>query len=194
MEIGRLIPRSGVVRLRFAMVAMMLLSCAAAADARVLCETPNHVIKARDFCKKRERIVDLTAFGLPAQGTAGVPGPTGAPGDRGTPGSPGAPGIPGAIGATGPGGSAGPTGAAGAPGAPGSAGAPGTPGSIGPTGPTGSPGSLGETPTVRDANGAFVGFAVPGGALRSIDDFAVVLPVSSAGFTGGKPLFGVPDG
>jgi hypothetical protein len=37
-------------------------------------------------------------------------------------------------------------------------------------------------PTVRDANGAFVGFAVPGGALRNVDDFAVVLPVGTTGF------------
>jgi hypothetical protein len=34
--------------------ATALLSYVAAADARVLCETPSHAIKMRDLCKKSE--------------------------------------------------------------------------------------------------------------------------------------------
>jgi hypothetical protein len=38
-------------------------------------------------------------------------------------------------------------------------------------------------PTVRDASGAFVGFAMPGGALRNVDDTTVLfLPVDTTGF------------
>src|SRR5262245_43026671 len=142
-------PSSVAAPLRLVFATTALLSCVIAADARVLCETPSHAIRARDLCKRRERIVDMTEFGLPTQGPAGPAGPTGATGAPGLPGSPGAPGIPGPMGAT---------------------------------GPTGSPGSLGGTPTIRDANGAFVGFAVPGGALRSVGDFSIVLHAATKGF------------
>jgi hypothetical protein len=68
----------------------------------------------------------------------------------------------------------------------------GAQGPAGPQGPSGSPGSVGGGPTVRDANGAFVGFAVPGGALRNVDDFAVVLPVGTTGFLEGDRPLGYP--
>ena len=168
--------------------ATALLSHVAAADARVLCETPSHAIRARDLCKKSERTVDLTEFGLPTQGPAGPAGPTGATGAPGLPGSPGAAGTPGPIGATGPSGSAGPTGA------PGLAGSPGTPGARGPigaTGPTGAPGLPGGPLTIRDANGGFVGFAVNGDALRNVDDLPLLLPVTTTGFVENPPWTGL---
>src|SRR5262249_9664696 len=115
----------------------------------------NHLIKARDYCKRREHTVELTEFGLP------TPGPTGPVGPSGPTGVPGLPGL------------------AGAPGTP------GTPGPIGATGPTGAPGLPGGAPIVRDAHGACVGYAMyarVGGALRIIDDVAVVLPAVTTGF------------
>jgi hypothetical protein len=131
----------GALRLAFAATA--LLSSVAAAGPRVLCETPSHAIKARDVCKKRERLVDLTEFGMPRQGPAGTPG------------------APGPTGPSGPAGLTGPPGA---------------------TGQPGVPASMGGSPTVRDSQGSFVGFLVPGGAMRPIEDFALVLPVDSTGF------------
>jgi hypothetical protein len=165
-----LMSHSWVVPLRLAIAATAVLSCAATAGARVLCETQKHVIKVRDHCKKKERPVELTEFGVPTEGPAGVPG------------SPGVPGTPG------------PTGASGSTGASGPAGLAGPPGPPGPTGQPGLPGAMGDGLSVRDAQGALVGFAVPGGAMRSLDDFAVVLPVSTGGFIEGSPgvLFPLP--